>query len=62
LHLASVAVERGCGRFEWSVLDWNESAIRFYRSLGAAGMDGWTVQRVDGAALQALASADTRPD
>ncbi|MFT4257405.1 MAG: GNAT family N-acetyltransferase [Pseudoxanthomonas sp.] len=55
-HLAALAVERGCARFEWSVLDWNEPAIRFYRSLGAVGMDEWTVQRLDGAALQALAA------
>ncbi len=55
VHLAGIAQARGCGRFEWSVLDWNEAAIRFYRSLGARGMDGWTVQRVDGDALQDLA-------
>lgn len=54
-HLARTAVERGYGRFEWSVLDWNEPAIRFYRSLGARPMDEWTVQRVDGEALLALA-------
>ena len=54
-HLARTAVERGHGRFEWSVLDWNEPAIRFYRSLGARPMDQWTVQRVDGEALLALA-------
>jgi GNAT superfamily N-acetyltransferase len=54
--LAGLAVERGCARLEWSVLDWNEPAIRFYASLGAKAMDGWTVNRVDGAALQALAS------
>ena len=54
-HLARTAVERGYGRFEWSVLDWNEPAIRFYRSLGARPMNEWTVQRVDGAALRALA-------
>jgi GNAT superfamily N-acetyltransferase len=53
--LARIAVERGCGRFEWSVLDWNAPAIGFYRSLGAVGMDEWTVQRVFGDALQALA-------
>ena len=40
--LARLALERGCGRFEWSVLDWNSAAIRFYRDLGAAGMDEWT--------------------
>ncbi|MFT3763663.1 MAG: GNAT family N-acetyltransferase [Pseudoxanthomonas sp.] len=55
-HLAALAVERGCARFEWSVLDWNEPAIRFYRGLGAVGMDQWTVQRLDGEALQALAA------
>jgi GNAT superfamily N-acetyltransferase len=55
-YLAHLACERGCGRFEWWVLDWNESAIKFYRSIGAAPMDEWTVQRVDGDALEALAS------
>ncbi len=54
-HLARIAVDRGCGRLEWSVLDWNEPAIRFYRSLGAAPMHEWTVQRLSGAALTALA-------
>ena len=54
-HLAGVAVERGCARFEWSVLDWNEAAIAFYRKLGAVGMDGWTVQRVEGDAMAKLA-------
>ena len=56
-HLAALAVERGCGRFEWSVLDWNAPAIGFYRAIGAVGQDGWTVQRLDGAALHALAGA-----
>ncbi|WP_425501243.1 N-acetyltransferase family protein [Pseudoxanthomonas suwonensis] len=55
-HLAALAVERGYGRFEWSVLDWNAPAIAFYRSLGARPMGEWTVQRVDGQALQALAA------
>jgi len=54
-HLAAIAKERGCGRMEWSVLDWNESAIGFYRSLGARPMDEWTVYRVTGEALEALA-------
>jgi GNAT superfamily N-acetyltransferase len=54
-HLARLAVERGYGRFEWSVLDWNEPAIAFYRSLGAVPMDEWTVQRVAGDALRTLA-------
>lgn len=56
IHLAKLAVQRGCARFEWSVLDWNTPAIDFYRSLGAVGMDEWTVQRVDGDALQVLAN------
>ena len=54
-HLARVAVERGCGRMEWSVLDWNEPAIRFYRSLGAQPMDEWTVYRLTGDALARVA-------
>jgi GNAT superfamily N-acetyltransferase len=54
-RLAQIAVERGCARLEWSVLDWNQPAIDFYRSLGARPMDEWTVNRVDGAALLALA-------
>lgn len=57
-HLAGVAVERGCARFEWSVLDWNEAAIAFYRKLGAVGMDGWTVQRVERDALVRLAGGE----
>ena len=56
--LARIAVQRDCGRFEWSVLDWNEPAIGFYRTLGAVGMDEWTVQRLEGEALHALASHD----
>lgn len=55
VHLAQIAVSNNCGRFEWWVLDWNKPAIDFYRSIGAKGMDEWTVQRVDGDALQALA-------
>lgn len=55
-YLARLAVDRGCARFEWAVLDWNAPAIAFYRKLGAQAMDDWTVQRVTGAALQALAS------
>ncbi|HYC04815.1 MAG TPA: GNAT family N-acetyltransferase [Azospirillaceae bacterium] len=54
-HLAARAVAEGCGRLEWWVLDWNESAIRFYRSIGAVPMDEWTVQRVTGDALARLA-------
>ena len=58
VRLAQIAVERKCGRFEWSVLDWNAPAIGFYRTLGAVGMDEWTVQRLEGEALHALASHD----
>ncbi|NYZ61481.1 GNAT family N-acetyltransferase [Luteimonas deserti] len=54
-HLAALAVERGCGRFEWAVLDWNAPAIGFYRALGAVGQDTWTVQRLKGEALRQLA-------
>lgn len=57
-HLARLAVERGCGRLEWWVLDWNEDAIRFYASLGARPMDEWTVFRLDGDALDRLAAGD----
>lgn len=56
--LARTAVERGCARLEWSVLDWNEPAIGFYRGLGAVPMDAWTVFRVTGAALTNLAASD----
>jgi GNAT superfamily N-acetyltransferase len=55
-HLAALAVERGCARLEWWVLDWNEPAIGFYRKLGARPMDEWTTMRVDGDALQRLAA------
>lgn len=55
-HLARLAVERGCGRFEWSVLDWNTPAIAFYRRLGAVGLEDWTVQRLSGEALRRLAA------
>jgi GNAT superfamily N-acetyltransferase len=56
-HLARIAVDRGCGRLEWSVLDWNETAIRFYRSIGARPMDEWTVYRMTGDAIDRLAKA-----
>ena len=58
VRLARIALDRDCGRFEWSVLDWNTPAVDFYRSLGAVGMDAWTVQRVTGDALGALAAQD----
>ncbi|MEP6764041.1 MAG: GNAT family N-acetyltransferase [Gemmatimonadaceae bacterium] len=54
-HLAALAIERGCGRLEWSVLDWNADAIRFYARLGARAMTDWTVYRVTGEALTKLA-------
>lgn len=54
--LARICVTRGYGRFEWSVLDWNQPALDFYRALGAAPQDEWTVQRLTGPALAALAA------
>lgn len=54
-HLAAIATERGCGRFEWSVLDWNEPAIGFYQALGARPVSDWTRFRLSRGALQALA-------
>ena len=53
--LAGIATDRGCGRFEWAVLDWNAPAIEFYRSLGATVLPDWRIVRVVGPALQALA-------
>jgi GNAT superfamily N-acetyltransferase len=55
-HIAALAVQRNCGRLEWSVLDWNEPALKFYRSLGATPMNEWTVHRVSSDALQKLAA------
>lgn len=54
-YIARLAVERNCTRVEWSVLDWNEPSIQFYRSIGAAPLDEWTVQRLDGSALENFA-------
>ena len=54
-YLASLAVDRGCGRLEWWVLDWNKPAIDFYQSLGAQPMQDWTVNRITGKALTDLA-------
>jgi len=54
-RLAAIAVERGCGRLEWAVLDWNESAIGFYRKLGATALSDWTTYRLTGEALARLA-------
>ncbi len=53
-HLARLAVERGCGRMEWAVLNWNKDAIRFYERLGARPNSEWTVYRLDGEALNAV--------
>lgn len=54
-HLARIAVDKNCGRFEWNVLNWNKSAIGFYQSLGAQSQDEWMGYRLQGQALQALA-------
>ena len=56
VHLARLARERGCGRLEWSVLDWNEPAIGFYKKIGASPVSGWTVYRVTGEALDDMAA------
>ncbi len=56
VYLAKLARERKCGRLEWSVLNWNEPAIRLYRGIGALPMDGWTVYRLTGESLEGLAS------
>jgi len=57
-RLAELALERGCGRMEWTVLNWNEPAIGFYRGLGARPLDGWTIQRLEGEALELLAQSN----
>lgn len=57
-HLGRVCIDRACGRFEWSVLDWNQSAIAFYESLGATPVSGWTVFRIEGDALAQLGNTD----
>src|SRR6266542_1587573 len=54
-EIAAIAVERGCGRLEWSVLNWNELAINFYRKIGAQPLDDWTTFRMSGAGLEKLA-------
>ena len=59
IHLARLALERGCGRFEWSVLDWNQPAIQFYERLGASVMPEWRMVRVTGDALHTLAARST---
>ena len=57
IRLAQIAQERGCGRMEWSVLDWNEPAIQFYKKLGAQAMDEWTVFRLTRQGIEKLAGA-----
>ena len=57
-YLAKVAVDRNCGRLEWSVLDWNSPAIGFYKSLGAEPLEDWTIFRLKGEALSRLAGAN----
>lgn len=57
-HLAKIAVEEGCGRFEWQVLDWNTPALEFYKSLGARVLDEWLTMRICGEDLKKLASLD----
>ncbi|HEY7170986.1 MAG TPA: GNAT family N-acetyltransferase [Vicinamibacterales bacterium] len=56
-RLARIAVDERCGRMEWAVLDWNEPALRAYRAIGAQPMSEWTIQRLSGAALDALAAS-----
>lgn len=56
-HLAAIAVERGCARLEWAVLDWNRRAIDFYRAMGAVPLEEWTVFRLSGPALRSLAES-----
>lgn len=56
-EIAKIALERGCGRFEWSVLDWNENALRFYRRLGAKAQSEWTVQRLTESEIRKLAGS-----
>jgi len=58
IELARIAVREGCGRFEWSVLDWNQPSIDFYRSLGARLMEEWVVCRLEGEALRSLAGRE----
>ena len=59
VHLAKIARERGCGRMEWAVLDWNEPAIKFYRTLGAAPNEEWTIFRLTRDKIEKLAASDT---
>ncbi len=58
-HVAGIAVERGCGRFEWAALDWNQNAARFYEGLGAEVLNEWRTFRMDGEALRNLVDKNT---
>ena len=58
-HCASVAVQRGCGRFEWAVLDWNQPAIEFYQSIGATMLPDWRICRISGDVLKRFAAASS---
>lgn len=60
-RVAQIGIQRGCGRVEWAVLDWNAAAIRFYRQLGAEPVTGWTVYRLTGTALARAAQVDPTP-
>lgn len=57
IHIAGIAINNDCARFEWSVLDWNTPSIDFYKSLGAKALDGWDIYRVDGENLKTLANS-----
>ena len=61
-ELARITVERGCGRLEWSCLDWNQPSIDFYRSMGAIPMEGWTTYRLTGSTLAAAAGRQAGPE
>jgi GNAT superfamily N-acetyltransferase len=61
VHLARICRDRGYGRFEWAVLDWNELALDFYRTLEAVPMDEWTIQRLTGESLNRLADGKLVP-
>lgn len=61
-RVARIAVERGCGRLEWSVLDWNEPALRFYQGIGARAMEQWLPHRLSGEALHRFAASDQEND
>jgi RimJ/RimL family protein N-acetyltransferase len=61
-HVAAIAVQRGAGRLEWSVLDWNDPAIRVYQAIGARPMSDWTVYRLTGQALDAVAATAVGSD